>query len=111
MDERKDFIKEGKIRGVDSEEADTNTQNEFKENELETLILKPTREHEGIYSLTPEERKRYISITKEELEEAKIKSPFIAVWEEVARQIRRLENKKMLEQSKSQEREDDESGR
>ena len=103
MDENK------KIVGLDKMAPDVETQEKFKENELETLILKPTREHEGIYSLTPEERRKYLSITKEDLEKAKIKSPFIAVWEEVSRQVRRLENKKMLEQSKSQERGDDEN--
>ena len=97
--------KNKKILGLDKMEADTKSQEEFKENELETLILKPQRE--GIGSLTESEKERYLNITKEELEKLKIKSTFIIVWESTVDLLRKIENRNAPGGSNNPRREDD----
>ena len=101
--------KNKKILGLDKMEADTKSQEEFKENELETLILKPQRE--GIGSLTESEKERYLNITKEELEKLKIKSTFIIVWESTIDLLRKIENRNAPGGSNNPRREYDENER
>ena len=101
--------KNKKILGLDKMEADTKSQEEFKENELETLILKPQRE--GIGSLTESEKERYLNITKEELEKLKIKSTFIIVCESTVDLLRKIENRNAPGGSNNPRREDDENER
>lgn len=85
--------KNKKIRGLDKMEVNTKDQEKFKESELEALILKPTRDEMGVYSLTDEERKRYLSITEEELRQANVNLTFIVVWKATVDEVRRLDNK------------------
>ena len=101
--------KNKKIRGLDAMEPDRKAQEKYKENEVETFILKPQRE--GIGSLTESEKERYLNITREELEKLKIKSTFIIVWESTVDLLRKIENRNALGGSDNPRRDDDENER